>query len=299
MNKTIEEKNAMLQRHYRDTMQQIKLPEQQKEQLCAAMEQGCITEPDEPGVRSGRYEMGRKKQFSYVCAAAAIALIFFMTFPEKQLINAEERRISHGVSYIRETFGDFNVNSVSFNWSEWDQTAEVKSVSDHTDWEEYYPEFFKEMTSQGLTEVMLPHFYIGEYECRQVIGKEGFMGKLGENDVSLQGYFTKGDSGYWVYISQYAGAVSSALDIDLIDQYELTVNDISYEIFKLNPSFTYEQYVTVFEARTEGRFDPPSREYFDGWMQRPVRVNVMINNVKYVFCLTEDIDVEEFINTIY
>lgn len=299
MSKTIEDKNAMLQRYYQDAMQQINLPEQQKVQLCAVMEQRSITEPDETEVRFERRKTGRKKRFLYVCAAAALAVVFFMTFPGKQLLYAAERLISNGVSYIRANFGDFDVNRVYFNWSEWNQTAEVESVNDHTDWEECYPEFYTEMTPQGLTEAMLPHFYMGEYECQQVLGKERFIGNLGENDVCLQGCFTKGDSSYWIYISRYEGAVGSSLDIDIIDQYKLTVNDVSYEVIKLNPSFTYEQYVTVFEEAVEGRFEPPSREQFDGWMQRPVRVNVMINNVEYIFCLTEDIDVEEFVSTIY
>lgn len=298
MNKTIEDKNAMLQRYYRDAVGQIGLPEQQKAQLCAAMEQRSA-EPAGPEVKSVQHKIGRKKRFLYVYATAAIAVVFFMTFPGKQLISAAERLISNGVSYIRETFGNYPVNRVFFNYSEWNQTAEAESVNDHTDWEECYPEFFEEMTSQGVTEAMLPHFYMGEYECQQVFGKEIFIGKLGENDVCLGGYFTKGDSSYRVTIEQYAGAVSSSLDIDIIDHYKLTVNDISYEIFKLNTSFTYEQYVTVCEETLEGRFDPPSREYFDMWMQCPVRVTAMINKTKYTFCLTEDIDVEEFVNTIY
>lgn len=299
MSKTVEDKNVMLQRYYQDVMQQIKLSEQQKVQLCVVMEQRSITEPDETEVRFERRKTGRKKRFLYVCAAAVLAMVFFMTFPGKQLLYAAERLISNGVSYIRANFGDFDMTGVYFSWNMWNQAVEVESVSDHTDWEECYPEFFKEMTSQGLTEVMLPHFYMGEYECWQVIGKESFIGNLGDNDVCLGGYFTKGDSSYRVYIERYAGAVGSNLDIDIIDHYNLTVNDISYEIIKLNSSFTYEQYVAIFEEKAGDRFDPPSREQFDGWMQCPVRVNAMINNVKYVFCLTEDIDVEEFINTIY
>lgn len=277
---------------YRNTVGRAVCTHSFKEDIYRAMvdKQNRIADNEtQSGLAAGRISRS-------LAMVALLVVIMVLTAPI--VIRAYEKIVIEGISYNeKEIEGVEDVLKLWFNFDKWGQELEHQSGG-LSDWQEYYPEFYAQLEESNSLDVWLPHYKMGEYEWSQGYG---YIGRVYEGDVHISASFTNGDSVFTMDIHCFSRASGSSVSGKLEYHEEIVHNGIQYQIYKYSDDYTYDEYCRVFDETipAEWEYVKMSEEEFYQWMAHPIHITTKINGYNYSFSISEDIEVEEFLDTIY
>jgi len=215
------------------------------------------------------------------------------------VIQAVENFVTTGAEYEElPVVGAENITKAFYEHLYFNQTK-VDKVTDLSLWKEMYPTFSSKLEQNQMMDVMLPHYKMDSYIEQE--NNYRYVGELETDEACVIGTFVNGESRYILTILRKPTASGTGAIYEMEYHYTIESNGINYEVCKVSQDYTYEEYCATFEKTMPAWFygELMTKEEFAEWMTRPIHINVMINGYKYGYGLSEDISVEEFIDTIY
>ena len=276
-----------IQKIYRESITNVVCPEEMQKRIVQKMEHAA-----------GKEISRLRTRFKLPVAVVMTCLLFVVILlSDTKIVGAFERIITRGIGYFVEDInGVEDVSVLKYNFL-WEQEVENKNHN-LSDWEEYYPEFYKELETNQLLDVFLPHYGMGQYAWEDTVDYVG--GPLHEGEASAGAKFVNEDSSYYMDIHKRQDDVSFLFVHKLSKRYQLEVNGIVYEILEISEDYTYDEYTKiteyVFKERSFGKED---EAWFEEFMKRPIYAKANVNGVYYSYSLSRDIDLQEFLDSIY
>lgn len=158
-----------------------------------------------------------------------------------------------------------------------------------------YEGVYEDLRQLGLLKVLLPQYRVEFYkqEQKEICSEPNYK--------ALYCTYRDGDSQIGMNI-RYATETSAQSTVSMPDSYDkISVNGIEYDVQHFSRKADYEEYLLMQQYNSKGDGDEPilSREEYEDIFFYPVQIECMVNSVYYCFQLTEDIDVQEFLDSIH
>lgn len=228
-------------------------------------------------------------------AMAACGLIVLcvlgIIFWGEQISYALGRDHRQGYNYQKKEYGGVKFTRTFVVFSEWNQEIALGMQPQ----EGLYEGCYEDLQQLDLLRVLLPYYRVEDYEQEQ---------KEIHSEPYYKGWYCTyrdGDSRISMNIC-YAPRTSARSVVEMPDSHEMIrVNDIEYDIQYYSCKADYEEYVKMQEYNRKGDADEQllSREEYEEDIFYPVQIECMVNRIYYCFRLTEDIDVQEFLESIH
>lgn len=159
-----------------------------------------------------------------------------------------------------------------------------------------YEGCYEDLQQLGLLEVLLPHYQVERYSLADSGNLEIQFGR------EWYGIYEAGDSRISITL-QEMGTVAATKSTDMLSGHESrTVNGVEYEILYYPRPVTYEEYLLMQQYRVEYSYEAWSCsriEYEESYFYYPVEIICVVNGMKYEFRISGDVDLEEFLESIY
>lgn len=225
------------------------------------------------------------------------ALLLGICFGGTGVLKALELQTSPGIFYTKVTHGGTEMSLVDFQWDKWNVRMKRTGAA-ASEWQEAYPELWQELAEEGAADILLPCYHMGEYTAERI---EAFVRfderKGGEKEIGF--LFRNGDSRIYMTANRNYSSDGSAFTGRIKEHYCKSVNGVFYEVMVLDENYTREEYEAARKASLGERYTAQSEEEFEDYRKRNAAiVCAMQNDWEYSFSLTEDIDVEEFLESI-
>lgn len=174
--------------------------------------------------------------------------------------------------------------------------AEQKTTVGTQQPENQYEGAYEGLKELNLLEVLLPHYQVERYSL------SGSGNREIQFDREWYGVYEDGDSRISITL-QELGTVGATKSTDMLSGHESrTVNGVEYEILYYSRPITYEEYIIMQQYRVEESYEAWSCsriEYEESYFYYPVEIICVVNGVKYQFYISGDVDLEEFLESIY
>lgn len=155
---------------------------------------------------------------------------------------------------------------------------------------------YEDLKKLNLLEVLLPHYQVERYSLVDSGNLEIQFGR------EWYGIYEAGDSRISITL-QEMGTVAATKSTDMLSGHESrTVNGVEYEILYYPRPVTYEEYLLMQQYRVEYSYEAWSCsriEYEESYFYYPVEIICVVNGMKYEFRISGDVDLEEFLESIY
>lgn len=162
--------------------------------------------------------------------------------------------------------------------------------------EDQYAGIYEELKNLDLLEVLLPHYRIEEYVLA------GSYDQAIQLEKEWYGLLEDGENRIHITLKQL-GQVGMTSRTDMLSGHESrNVNGVEYEILYHARPITYEEYLLMQQQRVKYSYEAWSYsrvEYEESYFYYPVEIMCVVNGIKYSFKISEDIDLEEFLDSIY
>lgn len=174
--------------------------------------------------------------------------------------------------------------------------AEQEIVVNTQQPENQYAGAYEDLKAMNMLEVLLPHYQVERYSL------SGSGNREIQFDWEWYGIYEDGDSRISITL-QELGTVGSTKSTDMLSGHESRiVNGIAYEILYYSRPITYEEYIIMQRYRVEYNYEAWSCsriEYEESYFYYPVGISCVVNGVNYQFYISGDVDIEEFLESIY
>ncbi|MDE6675344.1 MAG: hypothetical protein K2K19_11145, partial [Acetatifactor sp.] len=162
--------------------------------------------------------------------------------------------------------------------------------------ENQYDGVYDELKDLRLLEVLLPHYQVERYT----------LADSGSREIQFErewyGIYEDGDSRIVITL-QDLGEIMAIESTDMLSGHESrSVNGVEYEILYHSRPITYEEYLLMQQYRVAYSYEAWSCsrvEYEESYVYYPVEIICMVNGINYTFEISGDIDLEEFLESIY
>ena len=175
-------------------------------------------------------------------------------------------------------------------------SAEQEITVDTQQPENQYAGAYEDLKALNMLEVLLPHYQVERYS------RSGSGNREIQFDREWYGVYEDGDSRISITL-QELGTTVATKSTDMLSGHESrTVNGVEYEILYYSRPITYEEYIVMQQYRVEESYEAWSCsriEYEESYFYYPVEIICVVNGVKYQFYISEDVDLEEFLESIY
>ncbi len=159
-----------------------------------------------------------------------------------------------------------------------------------------YDGIYDELRDLRLLEVLLPHYQVDRYT----------LADSGSREIQFErewyGIYEDGDSRIAITL-QDLGEIVASKSTDMLSGHESrSVNGVEYEILYHSRPITYEEYLLMQQYRVAYSYEAWSCsriEYEESYVYYPVEIICMVNGINYTFEISGDIDIEEFLESIY
>lgn len=174
--------------------------------------------------------------------------------------------------------------------------AEQKIAVNTQQPENQYAGAYEDLKALNMLEVLLPHYQVERYS----------LSDSGNREIQFErewyGIYEDGDS--WISMTlQELGTIMATKSTDMLSGHESrTVNGVQYEILYYPRPITYDEYLLMQQYRVEHSYEAWSCsriEYEESYFYYPVEIICVVNGVKYQFNISGDVDLEEFLESIY
>lgn len=162
--------------------------------------------------------------------------------------------------------------------------------------ENQYAGAYEELKALNLLEVLLPHYQVERYT----------LSDSGSREIQFErewyGDYEDGDSRISITLMKL-GEIVATESTDMLSGYESrSVNGVDYEIHYLTGPVTYEEYLLMQQYRVKHNYEAWSWSriaYEENYVYYPVEIICVVNGIKYEFKISGDVDLEEFLESIY
>lgn len=147
-----------------------------------------------------------------------------------------------------------------------------------------------------LLAVLLPHYRTQEYSLIDSGNREV------QFDREWYGIYAYGDSRISLTVKDM-GKVDFTESTDMLSGHESrSVNGVEYEIWYHTRPITYEEYIVMQQYRVPVNYENwtwPRQKYEENYFYYPVEIHCVVNGILHEFEISEDVDLEEFLRSIY
>lgn len=270
---------------YRQLLGQVECPQEVRH---AAL-RGCI-ERQVAGKKTALLRRWRYAAIA-VCSLVVLCLLGGVLFGEQISYALGIRGHRQGYIYEEKEYEGLEFIKTFVMFSSWNQNIAMGMQQREGQYEGCY----EDLKKLGLLEVLLPQYKVESYKQEQ---KE----ICSESDYkALYCTYRNGDSQIGMHI-RYAPETSAQSTVSMPDHYDkIAVNGIEYDVQHFSRKADYDEYVLMQQYNSKGDGDEPllSREEYEDVFFYPVQIECMVNSIYYCFQLTEDIEVQEFLESIH
>lgn len=269
---------------YRQLFEQLSCPEEVRQK---ALQRCMSSERDEKAKPDRKVTPRRYIAAIAVCCLTLLCVLIGVLLGD-QPGYALAKGSGRGYSYRRVEYEGLEFTETFVLSSRWNQEVPMRSQPQTGQYEGSY----EDLERLRLLQVLLPHYQVDEYalETKEIL--------IEPYEKTWHGIYVKGDSRMSLWIS-HTPNTSARTEVGLIDSHVLKYrNGIEYDVQYYSRA-DYEEYLLMqqYSQREEGE-EVLSREAYEAEMFYPVRIECLVNSVYYRFELTEDIDLEEFLESI-
>ncbi|MDE7222184.1 MAG: hypothetical protein K2O34_00205 [Acetatifactor sp.] len=162
--------------------------------------------------------------------------------------------------------------------------------------ENQYVGAYEGLKELNLLKVLLPHYQVENYSLSASGNREI------QFDREWYGIYEDGDSRISINLMEL-GQVMATKSTDRLSGHERrTVNGVDYEILYHEGPVSYEEYLLMQQYRVAHSYEAWSCsriEYEESYFYYPVEIICVVNGMKYEFMISGDVDLEEFLESIY
>lgn len=226
-----------------------------------------------------------------VCSLVGLCLLGGVMFGEQISYALGTRGHRQGYIYEEKEYEGLEFTKTFVMFNTWNQNVAMGMQRPEGQYEGCY----EDLRQLGLLEVLLPQYKVGAYkqEQKEISSEPDYK--------ALYCTYRNGDSQIGMNI-RYAPETSAQSTVSMLDRYDkIEVNGIEYDVQHFSRKADYEEYMLMQQYNSKGDGDGPllSREEYEDVFFYPVQIECMVNSIYYCFQLTEDIEVQEFLESIH
>lgn len=224
-----------------------------------------------------------------VCGLVVLCLLGGVVFGEQISYALGLRGHRQGYIYEEKEYEGLEFTKTFVMFSAWNQNVAMGMQQQEGQYEGCY----EDLRQLGLLKVLLPQYKVGSYkqEQKEICSEPDYK--------ALYCTYRNGSSQIGMNI-RYAPETSAQSTVSMPDRYDkIEVNGIEYDVQYFSRKADYEEYLLMQQYSSKGDESLLSQEEYEDVFFYPVQIECMVNRVYYCFQLTEDIEMQEFLESIH